>query len=197
MGHPNPQQLHRFIDGELSVRRTRKIASHLEGCSECAEVVERTNATGDLLRLAADEIIAEAPLEGFADQVMARLAAEEAPLPWTERIRAWVSEFILYQRKVWVPPMAVAAAAAVAAVLVFGFRGSPVTDSMGTAELPQGTTVLSVSFGSSVDGTVFEVEDKDGSITAVIWVDRAKSMSEENTGACRDVPIGAKGVKWT
>lgn len=59
-------------------------------------------------------------------------------------------------------------------------------------ERPPSSSVMSVSFGSSVDGTVFELEDKDGSTTAVIWVDEGKSVATDaNTEAKQGIQ------RWT
>ncbi len=195
MTHPDSQELHRYADGEISQRRSRKVAAHLEGCSECTDEIRRIRATGDLVRQASEELVAEAPLEGFADRVMARIEVDEQPLPWTARLRTWLGEFFRYRRRVWAPSLGLAVAAAAAVLLAIGLRQPDPVPPPQTAELPSGTTVLSVSFGSSVNGTVFEVEDKDGSTTAVIWVDNAKSMAEDNTGAFRFQRRGERGAK--
>lgn len=191
MDHPDPQELQLFADDELNGRKAQAVAAHLDGCSECGEAIERIRTTGDLLRLAVDEIIADAPLEGFADSVLEQIEAE-APLTWSERLKTWFGEFYRYRQRFWGPSLALASGtAAVLLVLIFfgGESGTtPSPDrlpSLPPVDLVPGSSVLSVSFGNSVDGTVFEVEDKDGSTTAVIWVDEAKSISGENTGAFR------------
>ncbi len=183
MKHLDPEWLQRFADGELGRRQTRKVAAHLENCSACTETVERIRSTGDVLRLAFDEMIADAPLEDFADGVMAKLDEEERPLTWVEGIQAWFSEFFRYRRRVWVPSLALAGAATAALLVAI-----TIGPEFPSRNLPGGTSVISVSFGSTVEGTVFELEDKDGTTTAVIWVDESKttpSDSEARRGRSR------------
>jgi anti-sigma factor RsiW len=176
MRHPDQQEFQRLIDGELSRRRAHKVSAHVRSCPECAAAVERIRATGALLRLAVDDMIADAPLEGLSDRVLSEIGKEETKgrLSFTERFRTWFGEFIRYRQKVWAPPLALAGAAAAVLLVVFtvGSEAPPI-------ERPPSSTVMSVSFGSSVDGTVFELEDKDGSTTAVIWVDEGKSVASD------------------
>lgn len=172
MRHPDSKELQRFVDGELNRRHARKISAHLDECPECTEAVEAIRGTGDLLRLAFDQTIDDAELDGFADRVMEGIELDK-PVPVTERVRVWFSEVFKHRRKFWAPPLALAGAAA-AALLIVVFVG----EEMPNRDLPGGSTVLSVSFGNSVDGTVFELEDKDGSTTAVIWVDESKSAPD-------------------
>jgi anti-sigma factor RsiW len=190
MSHPDPQELQRLVDGELGARRTRAVSQHAKSCSGCAETLDRIRGTGALLRMAMDEARDDvAPdFDGLADRVIAAIEAEPRPLPWTERLRVWLGEFVRYRRRIWAPPLALAGAAAAVLVVVFALgRDAP------TIERPQGSTVLSVSFGSTVDGTVFELEDKDGSTTAVIWVDQGKSPANGVSGEAG----GAKGTfRW-
>jgi hypothetical protein len=103
----------------------------------------------------------------------------------------WIGEFFRYRRRVWAPPLALAGAAAAVLVVVFAIgRDAP---TIPTTHGSQGSAVLSVSFGSTVDGTVFELEDKDGSTTAVIWVDQGKSPADGVNGEAG----GAKGTfRW-
>lgn len=131
-------------------------------------------ATGDLLRLGLDEVMDEAPLEGFADRVLDQLERDR-PAPWSERVSIWVGELFRHRPKVWAPPMALASAAAVALLVALTFNGEAPS-----RQVAPGSSVISVSFGNSVEGTVFEVEDKDGSTTAVIWVDQSKSEPDES-----------------
>lgn len=190
MPHPDPQELQRLVDGELGARRTRALSEHARGCSACAEVIDRIRGTGALLRMAMDEAADDVgpDLDGLADRVIAAIEAEPRPLPWTERLRVRLGEVFRYRRRVWAPPIALAGAAAAVLVVVFALgRDAP------PLERPEGSAVLSVSFGSSVDGTVFELEDKDGSTTAVIWVDQGKSPADGASGEAG----GAKGtLRW-
>lgn len=56
--------------------------------------------------------------------------------------------------------------------------GRTTTAPLPEAGLPPGSAVLSVSFGRQVAGTLFQLEDKDGWTTAVIWVDEGQADSE-------------------
>lgn len=185
MRHPDPEELQRLVDGELGHRQTPSVSKHVSDCAECSEAVRRIRATGDLLRLAFDQIAEDAPLEGFADRVMESLAKQERkPLPLRERIATWAGEFFRYRQKLWAPSLALASAAAVALVALLVLRGDPPLAN----QQPAGSTVISVSFGNTVNGHVFELEDKDGTTTSVIWVDESKTASNEsNTEAGRDL----------
>lgn len=194
MRHPDPKELQRLVDGELSRRRTQKLSEHTRSCPKCASAVERIRAMGDLFRLASDDALEDAPLDGFADLVMGKLEESPRKLPWTERTKAWFSEFYKYKRHIWAPPLIGVGAAAAATLIFFGVYTSPPP-----VERPPGASVLSVTFGSTVDGTVFEFEDKDGSTSAVIWVDESKTeTSGDNTEASRNIKSGAKvAIQWT
>lgn len=87
MRHPDPQEFQRLVDGELSRRRAHKLSAHMRSCPECAAVVERIRATGALLRLAVDDMIADAPLEGLSDRVLSAIEKGEGKktLGWSER----------------------------------------------------------------------------------------------------------------
>jgi hypothetical protein len=170
MRHLDAMTLQRYADGELGARRSRVVSAHVESCAECAAAVERVRSVGDALRLAFDEQLAGGVLDGFADRVMATVAADPRPLPWRERAVAWLGEFTRYRKRIWAPSLALSGAAAVALLLVVAV-GADVP----ARSAPAGSSVLSVSFGSTVDGAVFELEDKDGTTTAVIWLDESKT----------------------
>lgn len=185
MRHPDTEEFQRLVDGELSRYRAHEVSAHIRSCPECAASVERMRATADLVRLAVDDMVSDAPLEGLTDRIMAELETEKVQerLGWVERLRTWSGEFVRYRRRVWAPSIALAGAAAAVALVVITY-GHEVPQ----IEHPPSSTVMNVSFGSSVDGTVFELEDKDGSTTAVIWVDEGKSVANDsNTEAKQGV----------
>jgi anti-sigma factor RsiW len=175
MAHLDERDLERYVDGELGRRRSRAVAAHLETCETCTAAVDAIRGVGALLRTMADELADGAPLDGLADRVLAE-AKRQAPLPWTERALAWLGEFGRHQKKIWVPSLATATAAAVAIVVFVSVGSTP--PATPEASMPPGSAVLSVSFGQDVGGTLFQLEDKDGSTTAVIWVDEGEPGSE-------------------
>ena len=174
MSHPDPDLLERYVDGELSRRRRRDVETHVEGCDGCASAVGELRRVGALVRMASEDAAAEASLDGLADAVLEAVQKDERPLPWSVRARTWLGEFARYQKKIWVPPLAAAGAAAAALLIVVGVSGPAPTPDAPSA-LPPGSNVLSVSFGSTVDGSLFLLEGKDGTTTAVIWVDEGES----------------------
>jgi hypothetical protein len=182
MRHPDSIELQRFVDGELNSRKARELSKHLDECAECSDSVHAIRGTGDLLRFAFNDVLEGAPLEGFADRVMEGIE-KDSKTPWFEGLKVWFDEVFKHQRKVWVPPLALAGAAAAALLITLSFG-----DELPNREVPNGSTVLSVSFGSSVEGAVFELEDKDGSTTAVIWVDESKTSNDEGEASLAQPP---------
>jgi anti-sigma factor RsiW len=173
MAHPDRQLLERYLDGELRGGRARRVKDHLGACAECSLEAGRSRALGKLLRTAAEQEGRLASLDGIADVVL-RHVREDRRLPWVARARVWLGEFIRHQKRVWVPPLTAGGAVAVGVVLFVGLRATTPPG----AELPPGSSVLSVSFGRSVEGSLFQLEEKDGTTTAVIWVDEGEPRSE-------------------
>ncbi len=171
MDHLDQREIERYVDGDLGRREAAAVEAHLEACRDCAAAVARVRSVGTLLRAMAEDVAAEAPLEGLADRVL-EAVARQRPAPWTERLAAWLGETFKYRKKVWVPSFAAAGAVAAAAVVALFVVGpDPVRLDPG---LPPGSAVLSVSFGQQVEGTLFQLEGKDGSTTAVIWVEEGE-----------------------
>lgn len=168
MDHLDQRAIERYVDGELGRREAADVAAHLEGCADCAAAVEAVRGVGVLLRAMAEDAASEAPLDGLADRVLEAIGREK-PAPWTERLATWLGETFRYRKKVWVPSFASAAAVAAAVVVAVLVAGRPPVRP--EAATPPGSSVLSVSFGQEVEGTLFQLEDKDGSTTAVIWVE--------------------------
>ena len=71
--HPEDGALLRYLDGELTARQQKKVASHLEACGQCrAELDELKSTIADCLRYRQEVLAAHLP---------------EAPLPWRDLYR--------------------------------------------------------------------------------------------------------------
>lgn len=99
MEHLEQRDIQRYADGELGRRSRRRIAAHLESCSECSAALGRQNRLGGLLRQLAEDQAALAPLDGLADRVIAELR-QARPLPWPTRARVWLDEWLRHRKKV-------------------------------------------------------------------------------------------------
>ncbi len=211
MAHPDIQQIQRFSDGELDKRRARDVEAHIRDCPKCTVTVNQLEKIGQLVQLAAHQINIDVNMDGFADAVLERISDEKAEqsVSWREKIKVWLGEFVRYQRRIWVPTFATAGVAGATLLVVIGVAqqqqisasdlpSTPLSSDSasmigagslssssnvmpGAGSLPPGSNVLSVSFGSSVDGALFQLEGKDGSTTAVIWVDEGKAERMEVT----------------
>jgi anti-sigma factor RsiW len=206
MTHPETTEFQRWLDGELSRRRAQKVDGHVQSCGSCRQAVQELQTTSDLLRFALHERADDPALAGLADQVIAAVESQER-LPWWESWRTWLAEVAQYQRRLWLPPLAVGTAAAVALVAVtfFSSHAPPAgveltapeevaSASLGTAAPPQ-SEVISVSFGDAVQGTLFQIEDEDGSRTAVIWVDGSAMDSITDDSEAKRWPVGRESTR--
>jgi hypothetical protein len=63
-----------YLEGELPLQQRALVDAHLDACDPCAEELRELRATIDLLQRLPDE----APPEGLADRVLARVRAGEA-----------------------------------------------------------------------------------------------------------------------
>jgi len=206
MTHPETTELQQWLDGELSRRRARNVDGHVQSCGSCRQAVQELEATRDLLRFALNECADDPALTSLADHVLAAVETQER-LPWRERWRTWLAEVAQHQRRLWLPPLAVGTAAAVALVAVTFFVshappvGVELTDPTGGASaslgagVPPQSEVISVSFGNTVQGTLFQIEDKDGSRTAVIWVDGSAMDSITDDSEAKGWPVGRESTR--
>ena len=172
MAHPDDRQLQMFADGELGPRKAREVERHAASCPACAAAVEGVRGLGGLVGSALEAASSEARLDRLADSVL-EAVRRGRPVPWAERAKVWLGEVGRHRKRVWVPSLAGASAAVAAMVLVLSLHHGP-----GPTDLPVGSNVLSVSFGASIHGSLFQLEGKDGTTTAVIWVDEGASDPE-------------------
>ena len=80
------RQLGPFVDGELRGAQMLVVAQHLEDCTECAGEVRAMRATGDALRVGAQQLWGTGDLSGLAGSVIGRIGAESAQ-SWRVRLK--------------------------------------------------------------------------------------------------------------
>jgi len=157
-GHTSDLDLELLHDGELEGSRKRAVEAHLQSCSDCAKKLESMGKLSRMIAVAAEERSANLEFDRFLSKVRQGIEKERTPSP-AEALGVWLQEFFSFQKWIWVPSAA-AAAAALVAVLWFAL---PSTQAAGSSQ------VASVSFASG-SGIVFQMEENDGSTTAVVWV---------------------------
>jgi len=103
------KHLHAYVDGAVTPALHAAMETHVASCLACRREMESLTQLGAVLRAAPPP----PPIpEGFARRVMARAAAQKAPVP--PRLVAWLSSIAWWQE------MALPTRAAAAAVLWFG-----------------------------------------------------------------------------
>ncbi|NJD19876.1 MAG: hypothetical protein FIA95_11430 [Gemmatimonadetes bacterium] len=98
--HPAQDRLQDFVEGLLPARQAARVRTHADACPACAADVAAWRST--FARLQALERLS--PIEGFADQVMARVRVPTpAPVPAPEwrRALAWARQLVPQTRQAW------------------------------------------------------------------------------------------------
>ena len=156
--------LERYLDGELDAARAGKIEAAVADDAALREQLEEMRGARDLLRQhlfgAADAV----DFSGLSERVLAR-CDETPPLPWSDRLVAWLREVFAYRKPIWVPSMALAAAAAVTLMLpgIIDNRG----DGLGHDPIANaGVEVQSLETGTAV-AMVYQMPTTN---TTVIWI---------------------------
>lgn len=111
-----------FIDGELDSPQHETISLHVASCSACAAAAEREGELGRLVASTLKGELSRVDFSGFWDALEQRLALEERPASWLERVRRYVQETAL------VPRLALAGAFAAAVLLSAVFFADDHTD---------------------------------------------------------------------
>jgi anti-sigma factor RsiW len=164
-----------FADGELPADDRAWVEGHLDGCANCRERRLLFLAQGAALREAVRARAAAAPMAGFADAVMARIAREgRARKPW-DGLDAWAT-FVLGPHRLGFGATAGVALAAGLALVLF-LRPPP--DGLPIAGSDVATQAASASIDAlDIDdrsnGAILQLRGAEtpstGPATTVIWV---------------------------
>jgi len=114
--HVSSERLQELLDGRLATRRVARVRAHVEGCSACAHELDAWRSI--YARLA--DLEGFRPSPGFAERVLARLAAAPAAvrLPAWRRALATAQRYVPRTRRAWAAISGVAVTPAVTCALV-------------------------------------------------------------------------------
>lgn len=165
--------LERFLDGELREAQAHAVEAALERDpalrARADEMLGVRALVGEHLLRQADEV----DLSGLSERVLARVD-ETPPLPWTERLGAWLGEVFTYRKPILVPSMAVAAAA----LLTFTLPGIIDRGPQGVGADPvanAGVEVRLLETGTEL-AMVYQLPATN---TTVIWISDHSDSTEE------------------
>jgi anti-sigma factor RsiW len=107
--HPSSGKLLAWLDGELGMRRARKVARHLEGCAGCRRVLTQIETAAEIFGaveqapevpvLAAGRIRLQSAMRDYAEALREAAALSEARFTQTELGRVLVAELAVYLGK--------------------------------------------------------------------------------------------------
>jgi anti-sigma factor RsiW len=156
------KDLQQYFDGELGVRRARKVRLQLEQHPEDQRRLQELQRVRGLMRESTAEAVSEVSFDSLWAKVQVGIAAAK-PLPWSERIRIWLRRY------------GVVMASAVAAVLLVTALVWPME-----TVIRNECDIESLDVDPEVAVTIFTIDspDKDDR-TTVIWVDEHKDQPQE------------------
>ena len=158
------KDLQRYFDGELAGRRARKLREELERSPADQRRLADLQQLRGSLRDAVEESAQDASFDGLWARVQVGIA-ERRPIPWGERIRAWLRRYGL-----------VVASATAAAVLV----GVIVTPLLEEPPARDEVDIESLEVDPEVAVTVFTIDSPDrDDKTTVIWLDEDAASDED------------------
>jgi len=170
------KDLQRYFDGELAGRRARKLREELERSPADQRRLADLQQLRGSLRDAVEESAQDASFDGLWARVQVGIA-ERRPIPWGERIRAWLRRYGL-----------VVASATAAAVLV----GVIVTPLLEEPPARDEVDIESLEVDPEVAVTVFTIDSPDrDDKTTVIWLDE-DAASDKDTDE-PDSPKNGRG----
>lgn len=151
-----------YVDGELTPEERLQVEQHLANNPEAAAMVADLRAGDALMRHALELSGEDVDWKGFTDGVMAQLTPHK--LPWMERFKLSLSEWLTWQRGPLVAGLVGAAAAVAIAIPVTLRLTTP--EGYGAATLSVQTVDVDSDVRGQVKPVVMETEGGD----AVIWV---------------------------
>jgi len=170
------KDLQRYFDGELAGRRARKLREELERSPADQRRLADLQQLRGGLRNAVEESAQDASFDGLWARVQVGIA-ERRPIPWGERIRAWLRRYGL------VVASATAAAVLVSVVVAPLLQEPPARDEV---------DIESLEVDPEVAVTVFTIDSPDrDDKTTVIWLDE-DAASDKDTDE-PDSPKNGRG----
>jgi anti-sigma factor RsiW len=163
-----------LVDGELPAHDRAWVQEHLDGCASCRERRLLFLAQAAALREAVRARAAAAPMAGFAEAVMARVAREGgARKPW-DGLEAWAIDVLGPHRLGFGATAGVALAAGLALVLVLRppSDGILIAGSEGAAQVAS-ASIDALDVDDRSNGAILQVRGigaPNGPATTVIWV---------------------------
>lgn len=173
--------LARYYDGELKEAERKRVEEILASSADHRLALDRMDRIGDLIRMNAEEGLANISLDGFDKRVMNSL--EKAPAPGLgERMRVWWSEFLEHRKSIWIPAASLAGAAAAVLLVLPLLSGPPPQPSpgmepsgglwqaaAGQTQAPGGSEVMIVNRGQA-SGYEYKVLNDRGEAIGVAWI---------------------------
>lgn len=161
--HPSDLEIEALFDGELDGLRKREVEAHVASCPECGARLKRIEHLSRGIGVMSERMAEGVDFDAFFAKVNEGIRRAE-PTPIGERIGVWLDEFVAFRKAIWIP--ALAGASAIAVMLAITLSGAPPSPT----RLQGGSSnVASVTFDSG-SGIVFQMEEENGTTTAVVWV---------------------------
>jgi anti-sigma factor RsiW len=174
-GHPSPEQLERYFDGELTPDEPTDLRAHLAGCAECSAQQAALARLRTLIAMTSEDDAQQLDSERMFAAIERGIAQEiSAPAvgaaPAHPKLAARAPSRLRRLSNA-APVLGALALAAAAMLMVYRPDGSPTDINEDTYEAPEGhSEVVEVDFGSNA-GTVFDIALSDGSSIPVVWID--------------------------
>ncbi|MBN2530956.1 MAG: hypothetical protein JXR76_31505 [Deltaproteobacteria bacterium] len=173
--------LAQYYDGELNERKSAEVKKQLDSSHEGALALENMTKISQLFQVLHEQSQESTSFEGFDKRVINAIRSQKTPVPFSEKLRVWATEFFAHRKLVWIPAASVAGAACVA-VLAVGLQNSKQmiptmpdrTDS--STWQASGTTdsivsTVAVTAPSEMNVEEFSLETDNGQRIAVVWID--------------------------
>ena len=166
--HLDDEKLQRYFDGETASGESTVVKRHLDECADCMKRFQKLQTLRSLFAEMVSDV-SEAPA---FDAMYANIRAgveKQKNAGFGERFKLLVNDTVTYNRRAVVSTAAVMLAAAAALVIMWQ-TGSDNDDEDVPASAIRGSEVEEVQFGMDGAGTVFQIENGDGTSAAVVWI---------------------------
>ncbi len=99
--------LEKYFDQEMTDEEKSVVETHLLDCQACQEVLRSMEELRNLVRAPVEEAVQKEDFQWIWQKIERGIRLEERPTFW-ENLRSWLQISPLFQRKVWIPAVAVA-----------------------------------------------------------------------------------------
>ncbi len=99
--------LEKYFDQEMTDEEKSVVETHLLDCQACQEVLRSMEELRHLVRAPVEEAVQKEDFQWIWQKIERGIRLEERPTFW-ETLRSWLQISPLFQRKVWIPAVAVA-----------------------------------------------------------------------------------------